>query len=296
MEIKHIVEFIVLADKLDYELAAKKMFITESELCEDITSLEEELGTTLFMNNARGEMVLTELGSIFLKGATAIENKYGQTMSAINHAKGKPQRTLRVGYRYDAARDEMPYITRALNTLAPTIHPVYTPLEHMELRERLENKTIDVAIGIVVEERLYDGYKTVAIDHDVYEVVAPLDHPFAQMESVTLEQIAAENVIIPNPKTMASMNMFFTNIFKDAGVDMIQSSYYDDVPGLVLQIEEGEGVSMVLSQRRSHYEDRVAFIPIADPLPQATVNLIWAEETEERIPGDWLKAFEAMAE
>ena len=294
MDIQQITEFITLADKLDYALAAKKLFITEAELSEDITQLEEEIGTAMFINNARGEMTITEFGRIFLQGAKRIEHAYGNTISDINKAKGKPQRTLRIGYRYDASRDEMPYITRALGIYAPTIKPVYTPLEHMELREKLENGEIDVAIGIVVEDRLYDGYNTICIDKDVYELVAPKNHPFAVREAVTLKEIAEENVIIPSPTTMASMNMFFTNIFKDAGVDMVQSAYYDDVPGLVMQIEEGEGVSMVLSQRRSHFDDRVAFVPIADELPGARVNLIWAEATEQRIPGDWLKAFDAM--
>ncbi len=295
MRISTITDFLTLADKLDYELAARRLFITVDELCQNISELEEELGTSLFINNARNEIELTRFGAIFARGAHRIEREYEETISLLNKAKGKPVRTMLIGTRYDAAQDESPYITRALRAFAPTITPVYMPLMHMALREKLQSGEIDVACGIVVEDRLYDGYKTVCIDRDIYELVCPLDHPFAKMESVTLEQIAKESVIIPSPKTMTSMNMFFLEVFKKAGVEMAQEAYYDDVDGLVLQIESGAGVSMVLSQRRSHFDDRVAFVPIADELPYARINLIWPESAESRIPGDWVKAFEALS-
>ena len=295
MRISTITDFLTLADKLDYELAARKLFITVDELCQSISELEEELGISLFINNNRKEIELTRFGAIFARGAHRIEHEYEETISLINQAKGKPMRTMIIGTRYNAAQDESPYITRALRKFAPNITPVYMPLMHMAVRDKLETDEIDVAVGIVVEDRLYDGYKTVCIDRDVYELVCPLDHPFAKMESVTLEQIAKESVIIPSPKTMASMNMFFVDIFKNAGIDMAQEAYYDDVDSLIMQVESGEGVSMVLSQRRSHFDDRVAFVPIADELPVARINLIWAERTESRIPGDWLKAFEALS-
>ena len=294
MRISTITDFLALADKLDYDLAARKLFISVDELCQSISELEEELGISLFINNNRNEIELTRFGAIFARGAHRIEREYEDTISLINKAKGKPMRTMVIGTRYNAAQDESPYITRALRKYAPNITPVDTPLMHLALREKLESGEVDVAVGIVVEDRLYDGYKTVCIDRDVYEVVCPLDHPFAKMESVSLEQIAQESVIIPSPKTMASLNMFFVDIFKSAGIDMAQEAYYDDVDSLILQIESGGGVSMVLSQRRSHFDDRVAFVPIADTLPVARINLIWSEQTEKRIPGDWLKAFEAL--
>ncbi len=295
MRISTITDFLTLADKLDYELAARKLFISVDELCQSISELEEELGISLFINNNRKEIELTRFGAIFARGAHRIEHEYEDTISLINQAKGKPMRTMIIGTRYNAAQDESPYITRALRKFAPNITPVYVPLMHMAVRDKLETDEIDVAVGIVVEDRLYDGYKTICIDRDVYELVCPLDHPFAKMESVTLEQIAKESVIIPSPKTMASMNMFFVDIFKNAGIDMAQEAYYDDVDSLIMQVESGEGVSMVLSQRRSHFDDRVAFVPIADELPVARINLIWAERTESRIPGEWLKAFEALS-
>ena len=295
MRISTITDFLTLADKLDYELAARKLFISVDELCQSISELEEELGISLFINNNRKEIELTRFGAIFARGAHRIEHEYEDTISLINQAKGKPMRTMIIGTRYNAAQDESPYITRALRKFAPNITPVYVPLMHMAVRDKLETDEIDVAVGIVVEDRLYDGYKTICIDRDVYELVCPLEHPFAKMESVTLEQIAKESVIIPSPKTMASMNMFFVDIFKNAGIDMAQEAYYDDVDSLIMQVESGEGVSMVLSQRRSHFDDRVAFVPIADELPVARINLIWAERTESRIPGEWLKAFEALS-
>lgn len=295
MRISTITDFLALADKLDYELAARKLFISVEDLCQSISELEEELGISLFINNNRNEIELTRFGAIFARGAHRIEHEYEDTISLINRAKGKPMRTMVIGTRYNAAQDESPYITRALRKYAPNITPVYTPLMHMGVREKLESGEIDVAVGIVVEDRLYDGYKTVCIDHDIYELVCPLDHPFAKMESVTLEQIAKESVIVPSPKSMASMNVFFTDIFKNAGIEMAQDAYCDDVDSLILQIESGAGVSMVLSQRRSHFDDRVAFVPIADKLPYARINLIWPERTEQRIPGDWLKAFEALS-
>ena len=56
MRISTITDFLTLADKLDYDLAARKLFISVDELCQSISELEEELGISLFINNNRNEI------------------------------------------------------------------------------------------------------------------------------------------------------------------------------------------------------------------------------------------------
>ena len=72
MQLNYLCEFVVLAERRSYALAADELFLSESSLSRHIKKLEEELGFPLFRRSTR-RVELTEFGAALLGSARRAE-------------------------------------------------------------------------------------------------------------------------------------------------------------------------------------------------------------------------------
>ncbi|SHJ37584.1 MULTISPECIES: LysR family transcriptional regulator [Pseudomonas] len=66
MDLRQLRSFVVLAQTLDFGIAAQQLSITKPPLSRQIATLEESLGTPLFIRNFRS-LALTPAGKAFLQ-------------------------------------------------------------------------------------------------------------------------------------------------------------------------------------------------------------------------------------
>ena len=294
MQIEHIREFLLLARTLNFSDAASKLYITRTALSRHITAMEDELGVRLLDRDSH-PLALTEEGCAFLVDSEATVAAYDASLENLRVVAHSRKRPLRIGYLHDAGREYLGAITKALARLDESIAPQYSMYEYGDLANALRERKVDVAVSIDLGRRRSASERCVCLGEDAHYAALPLGHPLADRQSITLDQLAQEAVIFPDPQAMQPMHEFFGELLQVRETGIAPSGFYKDIPSLIFQIEAGEGVSLLLGHHVGRYRDEVAVIPIEGfPATTCCIAIIWDAAAEERVPGRWAEALRSL--
>lgn len=96
MDIRYLEEFLILAEELNFSVAAEKAFTTQSTLSRHIKSLEKELGDELFHRSTRS-MELSPFGQYYLPYAQGLVTAYQRSEKKRQEYIVRNSRTVRIG-------------------------------------------------------------------------------------------------------------------------------------------------------------------------------------------------------
>lgn len=194
MELRQLKYFIAVAKTLNFSEAARRLYITQGTLSQQIRQLESELGSQLFERTSRN-VSLTEAGEELLPYALETIAASQACMTKMNDLKGALAGTLRIG----AVMTFKGMLTKAVRSFTREHPGVNLDIQFAtaeELQEMLKNKEIDMALA----------YRSVIEDEDVesevlfqtsLHVVMRKDHPLADEGKLSMEQLKGRGVIIP---------------------------------------------------------------------------------------------------
>ena len=100
MELHHLEHILAIAEAGSINEAAKRLYLTQSALNQQLLRLEEELGTQLF-SRSRNHFAVTEAGAIYLEGAREILRIQRDTYSRIRDLTREKRGTIRIGLTPD---------------------------------------------------------------------------------------------------------------------------------------------------------------------------------------------------
>src|SRR5271169_697108 len=95
IELRHLRYFVALADAGSFTHAAKRMFITQPTLSQQIRRLEEIVGTPLVQRRREG-LRLTKAGAVLLDASRAVLSLVDQEVNRTRQAAGLGRQRLRV--------------------------------------------------------------------------------------------------------------------------------------------------------------------------------------------------------
>lgn len=196
MDIKHLAEFVALAESGNYLDAAENLFISQSTLSKHIMAVERELGVSLFERTTR-RVKLSRNGEIFLPYAIKIvqlQSEYTNVLSAKAQASANKitiaSTSQMVQYNVtDAlAQYKRTHLSCQLNVL---VEP------HKNLKQLLHEEKADfIWIGETAAEAREKDYIRVPFLTEPLVVLVPKQHPLAAKGSVTVEDLRNQEIIM----------------------------------------------------------------------------------------------------
>lgn len=145
MEIRHLIYFKTVAEKLNFTRAAEALHISQPPLTRQIRDLETELGKALFYRST-AKVELTEAGTYFLREATAILERLDGAREIVSQLDNRSQPVFRIGYMSSIPVETLTGIVGGLKARFPFLKTHLFEIPTIKQIRALEADKLDVGI------------------------------------------------------------------------------------------------------------------------------------------------------
>ena len=183
MDIRILRYFLTVAKEQNFTKAAEQLNITQPTLSRQLASLEEELGTALFIRGSRS-ITLTETGILLKRRALEIIDLEEKMLDEIKAREELIEGTITVGCGEFAAVETLAEICKIHTATADSVY------------EMMSQGLVD--IGLFMEPVNTEGLDYIRImESDHWVVSMKPDDPLADKECITKEDLLDKPLILP---------------------------------------------------------------------------------------------------
>jgi DNA-binding transcriptional LysR family regulator len=282
MELRHLRYFVAVAEELHFRRAAERLYVAQPAVSEQVRKLEDELGVQLFDRTHRN-VSLTAGGAALLDEARRVlQQAEIARMAARNAAQGTAGR-LRLGHVPDLLPGS---VARALRMLGAGGSRMEIHLETgpaLRLIGQLRARQLDVVlVGLPVPT---SGLRVTRIGGERAMAVLPAGHPHASAESVSLNRLAPERVIVLPRDSNPAFHSAVVSMCRDAGLSPdlteIGEARTDHV---LLAVASGAGMALLPeSAAERHLVPGVRFVPVDPDEPAFESALLTLPGTSDEL-------------
>lgn len=177
---------------------AKALYTSQPGISKAILELEEELGIDLFARHGKRLKRVTEPGQLALKSIEIIMREVANLKRIGEQYSKQDAGTLSIATTHTQARYFLPEPVAQLRRRFPKVQVVL----HQGVPEQVAAMLRDdvAEIGIATEAlATHDGLVSLPCYEWQHVMVVPADHPLAKVERPTLEQLAAQPLVLYHP-------------------------------------------------------------------------------------------------
>ena len=259
MELRQLKYFVKSAEYLNFSVAAKHLYITQSTLSQQIKQLEYELGFELFLRNSR-HISLTEAGEEFLPFArkTILDAEDGvQRLHDLQHVKTG---TLRVGVTYSLST----VLTEGLISFMKTFPGIKLEIFY---------KTVDELLVLLREHKVdfILSYKPLSDAPDVdsmplfentLALVVSNEHPLASCKKIKLSELSGKPLILPSKGLQA--RTMLDKLVDGKNIELVYKLELNET-NILLQMVATGNYATILSTSAVFGKTRFKAIPLDEP-------------------------------
>lgn len=219
MDTSYMREFLVLAKHLNYTSAAQALYISQPTLSRHISALEEELGVTL-LNRTRHAVSLTASGEEAVLSFGSIMQHCDELVSQIGRISYDCVSGLAVGMIYFGLSAF--YGNHLVDSFAEEnldVHVSKMQTQVTRVSVNLEKNVIDVALAMS-SPHFEDGFiKKYCIESIPLYAIVKKDHPWADKQSVSVEELATAHIVSPHHPL--DDRPFLEELFRKSGIEYV---------------------------------------------------------------------------
>lgn len=217
VELRHLRYFQAVASERGFGRAAIALRVAQPALSRQIRALETELGTTLLVRSPKG-VELTLAGQVLARRGPEILNGFDRGLERARLAAHGLHGRCRIGVGKPALWSGL--IARLIGTLNDSHKEIELEIIEMEAPEqwrRLENRTLDLAVGLaspVQDQLISEPILSSPIDRALVAV----DHSLAERKVLTPKQLAPYPLIGFKADIHSELVTQFLELLEQAGI------------------------------------------------------------------------------
>lgn len=240
MDTTKLKSFLVLAECKSFSETADLLYLSQPAISKHIESLENELGVLLFNRN-RGNTTLTIHGEYFLDYASEIVKLSEKSKEHLKQLDNLNEGTLHFGATNFIGVYLMPKLIAEYKSYYPTIGIDMTVAPSKKLFQKLEKHEIEFAFLSHYVNLDKNKYGSIPYEIDHMVLIVNKDHPLANKERCTLEDIAQYPFI--TKESTASLTRFISKKIPDKTIN--NHVFISNQESIKQAVIEGVGISIM---------------------------------------------------
>lgn len=292
MKLDKIETFCAVARNMSFTKAAEECHVAQSAISQQIRSLEEELGFPLFIRSTR-KVAFTDAGQSFYVDCVNLLSGFDDALErAVSAYKGK-KIFLTIGIEGLMQCELKAYWIRKFTSLHPEIEIFPKQIDRDRKYEDLLTGKIDLVFDIPQYYTLNPHIQKCGVVRNSHCLMVNKDHPLAQRESVSKEELAAYTTFWGGiPKVEDFITKFYLDYFRSSGIEPEHVIYVPEQDVATFMVASNMGGNIVpCIEKRQWSHEQYAFVDLKDPL---VLESAWLYSTDNKNPA--LKLFVEMIE
>jgi DNA-binding transcriptional LysR family regulator len=272
MELRHLRFFLTLAEELHFTRAAKRLYVAQPHLSQEIRRLERELGTPLFERTKR-RVELTAAGHAFREKASAIMALTEEARHAATRAADGTVGRLRIGFAGSASYDVVPRAIRRFSVQWPQVELVLTEMHTGDQVRALEEERIDVGF---MRRTLPEGSPLCSrvLRRERLVLALPVGHALSKRRAIPFGALANERWIV--------FDRTSTGLFRDlldagaaAGFEPVVAQEAGEIPTMINLVASGLGIALIPESVMVLRRAGVVYRPLKSSTQRSLVVAAW---------------------
>jgi DNA-binding transcriptional LysR family regulator len=194
MELRHLRTIVAVAQHRSLTKAGEELFLTQSAISQQIRRLEKELGIDVFRRTSRS-VELTAEGRVILGYAQRVLSEVDGMHSELEEITGLLAGQLRIGGVYPTGPYDLFGMLAEFRAAHPgvAVHMIEDTQDGVLAALRADE--LDCAFTALDPDALGDEFAATLLWEEEIVVALPLGHPLCARPRITLQEIAAEDLI-----------------------------------------------------------------------------------------------------
>ena len=281
MELRHLRYFLAVADQKNFTRAAEQSFVAQSALSQQVSRLEKELGTRLFVRTSHS-VELTPAGELLLPHARRIVADAARAQAEMRSHLGLEKGHLNLGLIQTSASpiDVVRPISR-FHDAHPEIEISIVNQPSTEMVDGLQHGLLDVAVVGVSPDELPEGLEARLLATDPLVAVIDADVSRKLVGPLTLRQALKFGPLI-NFAPGTGIRLHVDEALKRAGIEPSSVFEMSQVTDMVRFAAMGLGVAIVPHALTIHaaadaadVEGDYCVFELRDPLAVHPVSVVF---------------------
>lgn len=273
MELRQLKYFVAVAKTLNFSEAAKKLFVTQGTLSQQIRQLEYELGVQLLFRTSHSVM-LTEAGEEMLPMAIRTIDASNECLLKISDINKALSGSLNIGLT-SSFKDLLTGTLKRFIKEHPKVQLKLFCGTATEIHEMLLDRKVDFILSF----KPATGYSQVESE-PLFEsdlaVVMRKSHPLAGNKKLTLNDLAKQHIILPG-SGIQSRKAF--ERFVDLNTEGIEISAEINDPGIIIELLHDTNMVGIVSSLATKYDPELVAIPLVEA-PRHMVGCVhWLQDS-----------------
>lgn len=206
--LRQLAHFVAVADAGTISAASGRLFMSESAISASITGLERALGADLCVRRRAQGVVLTPTGRLVLEKARQLLSDAAELAYMVGGHNRDLMGPLVIGCFITLAPTVLPRLLSEFRRHHPRVTVDFVEGPQDRLQDALLAGEIDVAV--LYDMGLQDAFERIVLYEPSGYALFGKDHAYASRQSVSLEELANEPLILFNqpPSTDYALSVF----------------------------------------------------------------------------------------